>query len=114
VDASRNLAAEKFGATLMEGAAPGALIFTHADRDTFAAWYFHFALGRRPDVAVLVEPLLSFDWYRDNLRATYPGLSVPGQTSTTWRAALSQANARPVCDTLLDSAVGLACGSALP
>jgi hypothetical protein len=114
VDASRSLAAERFGEAVMQGAAPGALIFTHADRDTFAAWYFHFALGRRPDVAVVVEPLLIFDWYRDNLRATYPGLSVPERSSATWREALSKSNARPVCDTLLDTAAGLSCQKPLP
>jgi hypothetical protein len=114
VDASRNLAAEKFGEAVMDGAPPGALLYTHADRDSFAAWYFHFALGRRSDLAVLVEPLLIFDWYRDSLRATYPGLSVPDAASTTWREALTRANARPVCDALLDTTVGLACSAPFP
>jgi MFS family permease len=114
VDASRDPAAEKFGAAVMESAPPAALVFTHADRDTFAAWYFHFALGRRPDIAVVVEPLLVFDWYRDNLRATYPALNVPGQTAASWRDTLLQSNARPACDARLDAAAALACGGASP
>jgi hypothetical protein len=115
VDASRaDPAAEKFGEAVMQAAPPGSLIFTHADRDTFAVWYFHFALGQRPDVAVVVEPLLVFDWYRDNLRSVYPSLSVPAQAATTWREAVSSSNVRPVCDAHLDTPSALTCVNPSP
>ncbi len=114
LDASRGAAAEAFSEKVMADAAPSALIFTHADQDSFAAWYAQFGLGRRPDVAVIVEPLLVFDWYRDNLRTTYPGLNVPEQPSENWRAAVLEANARPVCDTLLEPDPGVRCSNPLP
>ena len=98
VDASRDRAAEDFGMALMRQAPPNSLIFTHADKDTFAAWYFHLALGQRPDVTVIVEPLLEFDWYRINLSASEPRLVVPARPAPSWRQTILAANARPVCD----------------
>ena len=109
VDASHDRAAEAFGQAVMRLAPPGALVFTHADRDTFAAWYYRFALGQRPDTLVVVEPLLQFDWYRADLAAA-GGLHMPAQGSPSWRQALTAANARAVCDTQPDAAgPALAC-----
>jgi hypothetical protein len=110
VDASRDHAAQTFGETLMAQAPADALIFTHADQDSFAAWYYHAALDQRPDVSVLVEPLLVFDWYRSNLSASEAGLQVPVQTASTWRQAIVSANGRPVCDAQLGADLpALAC-----
>ena len=111
VDASRDMQAETFGRAALAQAPPRALIFTQADRDTFSLWYFHFAAGLRPDVSVLVEPMLVFDWYRANLRATYPGLHVPESTPGSWRAAVGAANPdRPSCETQLEAALPVVCG----
>lgn len=112
VDASQATAAETFGRAVMAKAPPGGLIFTHGDQDSFAAWYFQIVLRQRPDLAIVVEPLLAFDWYRENLAATYPGLAmpaIPAQPAASWRQALSQANRRPVCDTSPDAAEVLTC-----
>jgi hypothetical protein len=98
VDASHDMAAEAFGQSVMQQAPADGLIFTHADKDTFAAWYFHAALGQRPDVAVIVEPLLEFGWYRTNLSASDARLIVPAQPAPSWRQAIITANARAVCD----------------
>jgi MFS family permease len=111
LDASRDTSAESFGEAVMDSAPPAALVFTQADRDTFAAWYYHFALGRRPDVAVIAEPLLIFGWYRDNLRFSYPELAVPDEPAADWRSALVDSNVRPVCDTALQDAVAIRCSS---
>jgi len=114
VDASQDTAAESFGRTAMEQAPPGALIFTQADRDTFTLWYFHLALGQRPDAAVIVEPLLSQAWYRKNLADLYPTLAVPTEADTAnWRQALTAANVRPVCDTAPNATApeGLRCSA---
>jgi len=99
VDASQDQAAEVFGRTVMQQTPTDGLIFTHADKDTFAAWYLHAALGQRPDVAVIVERLLVFDWYRTNLAANEAGPVVPAQPAQSWRQAIINANARGVCDT---------------
>ncbi|MEP7356369.1 MAG: DUF2723 domain-containing protein [Anaerolineales bacterium] len=113
LDASQDNTAEAFGEAVMELAAPSAIIFTHADRDSFAVWYYHFALRRRPDAAVVVEPLLIFDWYRASLRA-HTNLRVPDQPVGDWRAALTGLNARPICDTQLEQTSPLCCADPLP
>jgi hypothetical protein len=103
VDASADRRAIEFADGVLAAAPPGALVLTGADRDTFPLWYVHYALGARPDVAVVVDPLLGFDWYRRNLRAVYPSLVVPGVDASTWTDTLVAANpARPVCRTNVD------------
>lgn len=107
VDASRDTRAEDFGRAVLAAAPSRAVLVTHGDRDTFTLWYFHFALRQRPDVAVVVEPLLGFDWYQTSLRTTYPDLAdlaVGGD----WRAALAAAG-RAVCDTPADGVGALHC-----
>jgi hypothetical protein len=83
LDASRATEAEAFGRAMMAEAPPRALLLAQEDRDAFTLWYVHFALGQRPDVSVVVEPLLLFDWYRENLAAVDPALTVPAQPSSS-------------------------------
>ena len=112
VDASQDRRAADFAARVLADAPPGAIVVTSEDRDTFALWYAHYALGRRPDLAVVVEPLLDFDWYRRNLRAVYPGLAIPETPEDTWRAALATANGGPqrICRTDAEDEPALVCG----
>ncbi len=96
VDASADLRAERFGEQVLAEAPQNALVFASGDRAVFALWYYHFALGRRPDLAVVAADLLHFDWYQETLRATYPGLDVPGPFP--WPETIMLANpARPAC-----------------
>jgi hypothetical protein len=96
VDASRDLRAETFGQEVLSAAPQEALLFASGDRAVFALWYYHFALGRRPDLAVIATDLLHFDWYQETLRATYPGLRLPGPLP--WPGTVASANpARPAC-----------------
>jgi hypothetical protein len=83
VDASGDRRAIDFAAQALAATPARAIIFTQADRDTFALWYYHYALGVRPDVILIAEPLLEFAWYRDNLRAVYPGVRVPERRAPT-------------------------------
>jgi len=78
VDASRDLRAEEFGRQVMEQSPENALVFADGDKALFATWYFHYALGQRPDLVVVSTGLLPFDWYQETLRSTYPGLVLPG------------------------------------
>jgi hypothetical protein len=96
IDASTDLRAESFGKEALAAAPENAVVFAKGDRAVFALWYFHFALGERPDLAVLAEDLLHFDWYQENLHDTYPSLIVPGPFP--WPETLMPANpSRPVC-----------------
>jgi hypothetical protein len=104
VDASDDRRAGVFAQMVLRDAPPRALVLTLGDRDTFPLWYYHFALGQRPDMVVVARPLLDFAWYRESLRATYPALVVPevGETPQAERVAeLVAANRgeHPVCRT---------------
>jgi hypothetical protein len=96
VDASHDLRAETFSAEVLAAAPENAILFAQGDGALFALWYVHFALGGRPDLAVIAVDLLHFDWYQETLRSTYPSLILPGQLP--WPGTVSAANpARPAC-----------------
>ena len=52
---------------LLESAPPNAVLVTGGDNDSFPAWYAQAAEGMRPDVTVVVAPLLGARWYRAQL-----------------------------------------------
>jgi hypothetical protein len=96
VDASKDLRAERFGRQVMSEVPNDALIFARGDRAVFTLWYFHFALEQRPDVIVIAEELLHFDWYLETLHSTYPLLVIPA--ALPWPETIAAANPqRPVC-----------------
>jgi hypothetical protein len=96
VDASLDDRAESFGREVLAAAPEHAILFANGDEAVFALWYFHFALGERPDLAVIAADLLHFDWYQENLRSTYPALVVPGPFP--WPETIRGANpSRQVC-----------------
>src|SRR5688572_22474369 len=71
----------------------------------------HRRRGRRPDLVVLVDPLLEFDWYRRNPRAVYPSLQIPDLTETSWVEAVVAANQRRghLCRTAITGVQPLTC-----
>ena len=113
VDASRDDTAERFGRAVLEGAPPGAIIMSSEDRYSFALWYWREAAGARRDLIVVVERLLPFDWYRDQLRWTYPDVQLPARPGTGWADELIRLNDRPVCRTFPDQNEVLICDSLL-
>ncbi len=50
---------------------PGSVVFTVTDADSFSMWYLTLVERPERDVAVVVSPLLRFEWYADSLRETY-------------------------------------------
>ena len=90
VDASKDIRAETFANEVLATAPENAIVFAEGDEAVFALWYYHFALGERADLAILATDLLHFDWYQENLRATYPSLVVPGPFP--WPEAITVAN----------------------
>jgi hypothetical protein len=108
VDASRDSTAEDYAQAILSQAPPNAILITSKDRDTFSIWYYHYALRQRPDLVVLVEPLLQFQWYLANMAYTYPDLVVPDAAKIS-TADVIALNDRPACRTLLDSAILLDC-----
>jgi hypothetical protein len=108
VDASTDLRAETFGEEVFSTAPPKAILFAEGDQAVFALWYFHFALGQRPDVAVIAVDLLHFNWYQENLHSIYPTLVIP--TPFPWPETISMANpSRPACYVQYDDATLINC-----
>ncbi len=111
VDASQDRRAIVYATAVLATAPQNAIIVSDSDQDTFPIWYYHYVLGERPDLVVLVEPLLDFDWYRHNLRAIHPDLQIPNTTNASWLDAITLANRqrRIRCHTQLVGLSMLAC-----
>lgn len=108
VDLSRDLQAEQFGASILAQTPQDAMLFVTGDEAVFTLWYFHFALGERPDVAVVAADLLHFDWYQRTLRAADPTLVVPGPLPFV--ESVRQANpSRPACYIAFPQETPIAC-----
>jgi hypothetical protein len=101
VNASRDTLAETFVQTVFSAAPPQAILFTKEDEDSFALWYAHFVNNERTDIRIIVEPLLSYDWYRANLRRTYPTLKFPLPDAALTMSNFQVVNSHPVCEITL-------------
>ena len=111
VDAHADQQAEDFVLQVFTRAPHNSIIIAEEDRDTFSLWYYHFALGQRSDLIILNRGLLSFDWYRDIMRKTYPGLVLSDQadcSSCTTEHLVNDKNAG-VCETHLEQSEILTC-----
>ncbi|HAV78790.1 MAG TPA: hypothetical protein DCX53_15680 [Anaerolineae bacterium] len=109
VDASKDMQAEMFGRQVMSGVQPDALVFVKGDKAVFTLWYFHFALNQRPDIIVIAEDLLHFDWYRETLRNTYSSLELSDQYP--WVQSIANANpARTTCHVRYTDRAEIKCG----
>lgn len=111
VDASRDMRAIRYANSVLQKLPARAIVLTTSDEDTFALWYYHYALGMRPDIAVVVEPLLEFAWYRENTRLVYPLLQIPEQRGTAWAISLRWLNPKPgpICHTRLSGEPAFVC-----
>ncbi|NJK80802.1 MAG: hypothetical protein HC914_13265, partial [Chloroflexaceae bacterium] len=99
VDAHYDTRATDFAEAVLASVPPDAIVTTSSDQDTFALWYHHYGLAQRPDVVLVVAPLLSFEWYHTTLYATYSALPWPAIGTPDWPAALAERTRRPLCHT---------------
>ena len=98
VDASESMDAQNFGQQLIDDLPENAIVFADGDRTVFTLWYFHYALKNRSDIFVIAIDLLPFDWYRETLLVTYPGLEMPLLTTNNWQDSIVELNsAYPAC-----------------
>lgn len=112
VDASQDIRATTFGQAVMQTAPQNAIIYTLDDADSFTLWYYHFALGGRPDIAVLQKRLLPEIWYRERMREIYPELIIPEESGQTWYLTVMAANPKlQNCEITLDKPEVVACRS---
>ncbi len=67
LDLSSDRSVYEFRATVLDPAPGRAVLVSQQDEQTFALWYFTYALGLRPDVVVVDLDLLQYDWYTAGL-----------------------------------------------
>lgn len=67
-DRSGRYTARDFARNYLESCEPNAILFTHADNDTYPLWYCQEVEGIRRDVRVVVMPYLSAGWYIEQLQ----------------------------------------------
>lgn len=77
MDISADHQAEIYTETVLDSVPPNAILLTSGDEPTFSLWYYHYALGQRPDVAIVSTDLVSYPWYLQALQNTYPNLTLP-------------------------------------
>lgn len=103
VDPRRENAARTFAENCLNSLPQNALMITSSDVDTFSLWYYHFGLGRRPDVRIVVRGLAGFDWYQQTMQHTYPDITLSGSDLENLEKELSDLNpGRPVCKSWQD------------
>ncbi len=73
-DLSQDYEALAYVQQRLDLAAPGTVIVTENDPDTFALWYGRYGLGLRPDVAIVNKNLWPYAWYQQSLYQTHPHL----------------------------------------
>ena len=67
-DRSGRYSARDLARNYLESCEPNAILFTHADNDTYPLWYCQEVEGIRQDVRVVVMPYLQAEWYIQQLR----------------------------------------------
>jgi len=77
VDPRKDIQAGAYAEDYLNSAPQGAILLTNSDEDTFPLWYFHFGLGVRPDLHIILLPLTQFVWYQKTIHHVYPDLLVP-------------------------------------
>jgi len=77
IDQSRNNVARNYGEDVLASLEPGTILFAGADAYMFPLIYLTIAEKMRPDVIVVMTPLLPYRWYIAQLRARYPDLNIP-------------------------------------
>lgn len=70
-DLSDDRAAQAHGEQLASRMTPGSVVFSVAETDAFPLWYETLVNQPERDVAVVVTPLLQFEWYADSLMENF-------------------------------------------
>lgn len=105
VNPKRDINASYYAEAYLEYAPTNAIMFTYEDADTFPLWYYHFGLGFRPDVYIIVGSLCKYDWYRQTIEKVYPEIAFSWEnTNESVQEIISQLNPdHPVCYSQLNS-----------
>ncbi len=80
-DLSQDRAAEEYGQQVLQEADANAILIADTDAHLFALWYYHLALGERPDLTLVAARLYPYAWYRAQLARHNPSLAGTDQAS---------------------------------
>ncbi len=72
-DRSGRYSARDLARNYLESCEPNAILFTHADNDTYPLWYCQEVEGIRRDIRVVVMPYLQAEWYIQQLQRRFYG-----------------------------------------
>ncbi|MFQ5875460.1 MAG: hypothetical protein ACE5JL_16920, partial [Dehalococcoidia bacterium] len=81
-DLSDDSTAVAYGQHVAETVEPGSLILADLDPHIFSLWYTTFVTESQPEVILITQNLLQYDWYTESLKERYPGImpAAPGGT----------------------------------
>src|SRR5262249_26216851 len=80
LDQSRNHVAGQYARDLLNGLEPRALVFAGGDEHAGPLSYVQAVEGLRPDVTIVMTPLLNGRWYVRHLKTRHPDVVIPFDT----------------------------------
>jgi len=90
-----------------------AILLASSDPDSFPLWYYHFGLGWREDLRIIVLPLTQFRWYQETLTHTYLDIHFPplipqiSNSSQSWGESIPAINSdHPICKSFVQRSQG--------
>lgn len=79
-DESQNFYVRDFGRLILEPLPPNSIVLTMGDIMINSARFVQVTENFRPDVRILDQELMTFEWYNDVVRVRYPDVKLPGKS----------------------------------
>ncbi|XP_025053726.1 transmembrane protein 260 [Alligator sinensis] len=77
-DQSRNEVVDKFARNLLSSMPPDAILLLRGDLPGNSLRYVHYCEGMRPDVTLVDQEMMTYEWYLPKVAKHLPGISFPG------------------------------------
>ncbi|XP_071601342.1 protein O-mannosyl-transferase TMEM260 isoform X2 [Heliangelus exortis] len=77
-DQSNNYVVDKFAKNLLSSMPTGAVILLRGDLPGNALRYLHYCEGMRPDLTLVDQEMMTYEWYLPKLAKHLPGVYFPG------------------------------------
>ncbi|KAM9556466.1 protein O-mannosyl-transferase TMEM260 isoform 1-T1 [Guaruba guarouba] len=77
-DQSNNYTIDKFARNVLSSMPTGAVILLRGDLPGNALRYIHYCEGMRPDITLVDQEMMSYEWYLPKLAKHLPGIYFPG------------------------------------
>ncbi|XP_072882733.1 protein O-mannosyl-transferase TMEM260 isoform X1 [Hemitrygon akajei] len=77
-DKSNNDVVDKFGRNILGSMPPDAIILLRGDLPGNSLRYLHYCEGQRPDLSMVDQEMMTYDWYLPKLAKHLPNVHFPG------------------------------------